>query len=166
MMGKVHAFGGVSIAMMATYMFYSKDIGPILINGSLGMIGALLPDIDHNQSSIRNSSIILKHIKVRNEARMTVWHSIFPVIFFFVLSAAISFIYSFQQGLSIYCFAIGYGTHLIQDAFTIKGIPLLYPISDKLYSIGDLTTGSNKEFFVTGIIFIAYAFSGFIVQLL
>ena len=72
MMGKAHAFGGVSIAMMATYIFYSKDIGPILINGSLGMIGALLPDIDHNQSSIRNSSIILKHIKVRNEARMTV----------------------------------------------------------------------------------------------
>ena len=99
MMGKAHAFGGVSVAMMATYMFYSKDIGPILINGSLGMMGALLPDIDHNQSSIRNSSIILKHIKVKSEARMTIWHSVFPVVFFLCFICSDKFYIFFSMGI-------------------------------------------------------------------
>ncbi len=67
-------------------------------------------------------------------------HSISMLVMIYVLLRYIEFTTSFKN-ISIVG-TVSYSSHLLCDMITKRGIPLLYPISNKYYSIGKLKVGS------------------------
>ena len=122
-----------------------------MTGGSGGILGGLLPDIDHTQSSIGRR---LKPVSMLLSALLghrVVTHSLVAVV-------AMSFIAwcalrgldwlpehstSFVLGLSV-----GYLSHLLADWLTNSGIPLLWPMKRRFVAPFAISTGSSIEYLI------------------
>lgn len=153
MNGKTHKIGGVcagiittSMILEPTYSFEKLLIGGFLIGGSI--LGSLMPDIDLPSSTVGKrvkpiSYLIHQFFGHRGITHTPILHilcSIFLLMLGQGLTGIIRLIYlSFVIGL----FAGGV-SHIILDAMTVKGVPLLYPFTKKKYRIANLVTGQDE----------------------
>ncbi|MGU9539276.1 metal-dependent hydrolase [Clostridium tepidum] len=163
MTGKTH----IAIATASTMPFIPKNKPEMFILIPFVLLGALLPDIDADYSLIRSKRylytfiilglvivfaaeskgpiiaifimLFLIFILKRTEHR-TIMHSLAGLIIFTTCMIFIS------KKATPY-FALGYGTHLLADSFTVSGIPLFYPKSQAI-GIRKIKTGSNKEMII------------------
>jgi inner membrane protein len=112
---------------MASWWVYGLATGfPITgIDSLVAAIGGLLPDIDHPQSALgrRIPWVSIPLSAVFGHRGFT--HSLLAVLMVMLLLIAIPIPASWQW--IVYPLCIGYLSHLLGDAVTASGIPLLYP---------------------------------------
>lgn len=163
-----HVLGGVTAGLI-TQKFLSgqftlaEGAEPILFVSSLlagSFIGSVLPDIDHPNSFIGrklkiSSFIINKLFGHRGITHTLIFSIVIPLIiaviaFYGLDGLAQSMMMYFSIGLFV-----GILSHLILDAMTKSGVPLLYPFTDKTFRIGGLIkTGGKTELLVRFSLFI------------
>ena len=134
MLGKTHLAIGVLAALILLPFI---DVPNAFVFVIIVAIGALLPDIDHEKSTINKvcpvTRILPKFFKHRG-----FFHSIFPVIILYFI------FYSFDQNFIGLSLSFGYLTHLISDSMTKMGINFLHPFST-FHLRGPIKTGTLFE---------------------
>lgn len=167
MNGKTHKIGGATAAMaVATVTRY----GGITYNNYLtlgifvgaAVVGALIPDIDHKNSTISHESKVLSAIVRIFCKHRGFTHSI-PflglTVFLTALSSSIKFPY---VSIAMGGLTVGIFSHMLLDFLNPKGIALFAPFSDKKYGIPLVTTGSVGEIIVRGILVIMLAYFSYV----
>lgn len=119
---------------------------------AFAVIGGLAPDLDAAESKIKHLKIAgikpfipLAVVIHRDFGHRRLWHSLYGwglwTIIIMPLSLEISW-------LPIAALSLGYAGHLVGDAGTKSGIPLLYPKSNKWHLFAKkfrIATGSYNE---------------------
>lgn len=172
MKGKTHKIGGACAGAIAgamllqpPYTFDKMLLTGILVGGSI--IGSLMPDIDHQGSTIGHkmkliSSVISNLFGHRGMTHAPLIHILLTIILLFLGGTFTDFpklcYISFVIGLFV-----GGLSHLILDAMTIAGIPALYPFSKKKYRIAKFTTGKHEMFVQISMIIITITTVNFVI---
>lgn len=142
-MGRTHmAFG--FLAGMLTYPLFGANW---LLFVPLATIGALFPDVDHENSKINKTLPVTRWIPTFFKHR-GIFHSIFAPIILYVIfySANLKTI-----GLPL---TIGYLAHLASDCLTQSGCNLLHPLSNFRIS-GFVRTDGAMELIIMGAVLLA-----------
>lgn len=94
------------------------------------LIGSLLPDIDHPKSKFGKKIKPLSKFLYNKVGHRTLTHSIFII-------TVIYFSYNIAFGMDVVStgLMIGCVMHIFFDMFTVSGVPLAYPISNKRYKL-------------------------------
>lgn len=152
MMGKTHKLGGVcagtiaSACMIQTPITTEKLILTGIVLGT-SIIGSLLPDIDHTNSTMgKKHKIISKIINVLCGHRGMTHAPLFLSIIIALLCFLARVLPDFTQLYAItavFGLAVGFASHLLLDIITINGIPLFYPFSKKHVSIARFRSQKN-----------------------
>lgn len=167
MNGETHKIGGVCAGIIAgailiepPYTLDKLTLTGVLIGGSL--IGSLMPDIDHKGTTIGSKfkliSIVINNLfGHRGATHAPIVHMLITTILLILgggLTDYPKLIYtSFVIGLFI-----GGISHLLLDSITVKGIPLLYPISNRKFRLCKLTVG-KQELLIQAILVVLTIFS-------
>lgn len=162
-MGKTHKLGGLCTGLMASAILTTLPIttDKLIVDGILigtAVVGSLLPDIDHTNSTIgKQHKIISKCTNVLFGHR-GITHA--PLIYF----ALFGMIFWFLNGIDtllkpfilagIFGLFLGIMSHLFLDIITKSGIPILYPISKEKVHIANFRSEKDNGKVSIGIILI------------
>jgi len=141
MNGHTHAlFGATTVALANTihpfitpHLWRDVPTGAVLALG-VGILGALLPDIDANESSIKHElglagSVISGGLRLLGVKHRGLTHTGLAAAVILVAGVLVGSRFGFADvGLA---FGLGYLSHLIADGLTLTGIPLLAPFYRK-----------------------------------
>lgn len=120
-------FNFKSHLIFAILLFLLASKYTMLPLGLVGLIGCLLafslPDIDHENSKISRKLPIISWFVTLICRHRGITHSLLTMMVIFILSKFLLINEAFVNG-----FLIGYGSHLLGDMFTPRGIPLFYPL--------------------------------------
>ena len=142
MMGRTHAAIGF-LAGILLFKFFGTN--PLLFV-PLALLGALLPDCDHEKSKINRMLPVTRWIPYLFKHR-GFFHSIFPA-----LLILIAFYAAGQFWIAI-PLTVGYLSHLLSDCLTRQGCNLLHPLSTFRVQ-GFLMTGGMVELAILGIVLV------------
>ncbi|MBI4449157.1 metal-dependent hydrolase [Candidatus Woesearchaeota archaeon] len=134
MLGRTHLAIG-----LLTALALDSFISPInrIAYYLLVLIGSILPDIDHEGSTI-NNIVPLTHYAAKLVTHRGIFHTIFaPMAIAFVIS-------TLTQAEYGWFVLIGYLSHLASDSCTKLGVNWLHPFSDQKL-VGPITTGTWME---------------------
>ncbi|MBD3319287.1 hypothetical protein GF342_05255 [Candidatus Woesearchaeota archaeon] len=140
MLARTHvAFGLFSAALAHAFI----PIAEPLLFYALVAIGALLPDIDHQGSTINRVFPVTKIVGTFFRHR-GFFHSVFPIALLLLITMGTGYA---RAG---YYLGFGYFTHLLSDSFTRLGVNFLHPFS-RLHARGFIDVGTLEEtvFFVS-----------------
>ena len=141
MNGHTHAlFGAATVALantihpfLAPHLWHNVPAG-VTFGLSAGILGALLPDIDANESSIKHElgiagSAVSGGLRLLGVKHRGLTHTGLAAAAILVAAVIIGQRFGFADiGLA---FGLGYLSHLIADGMTLTGIPLLTPFYRK-----------------------------------
>lgn len=139
---------------MAGLMLIANTAIALILFG--GMIGGILPDIDHPGSKIGRAtkplSIVINKLFGHRGATHSLLAALLVMYGLFMLSSFVpndikGFYSPFAIGISV-----GYVSHLILDMLTVSGIPLFLPITRKVFRIGRLKSGVHDPLVIIFII--------------
>ena len=140
MLGRTHLAFGVLAGLMFL-PFYHQNI---ILYFVLVLVGALLPDIDHEGSKINKILPLTKYMG-RLFKHRGFFHSVFPPLIIFL---ALYFLTNWSYiGIAL---GVGYFSHLLSDGLTKMGVNFLHPMTN-LHLGGFIETGKlgeNVAFFV------------------
>lgn len=124
MLGITHVVVGASLGVVAAKSGLIPAL-PIAIVAIVAAAGSLLPDIDHPQSAFGRRVRILSIPISAVFGHRGITHSLLAVA---AMSLALVF-FAHGDGKTpvIAALALGYLSHLLADAMTVSGIPLLWP---------------------------------------
>ncbi|RBW69177.1 metal-dependent hydrolase [Bacillus taeanensis] len=151
MEGKTHIVGSITAAAVTHYLFTSKGVAvdePFIYYVS-AVFGGLLPDIcQPNSISGQKVKKLSKSIN-KQFGHRTITHSILftAVIYWLIGLLTIDSVKTIQLGV-----ITGIISHLLLDAFTTKGIQLLYPFKIRFRFPLYIKTGSKLE----GLLFFSF----------
>jgi len=140
MLARTHlAFGFLTALFLQSTIPYSNKY----IFFALVLLGALIPDIDKQNSKISQKiPIIPKIIQI-----LTTHRGIFHTIFSAILIPGLIYIFiSKPYGFALF---FGYISHLLIDGLTKSGVNLLYPFLE-LRIAGPIQTGKITEHVLLG----------------
>lgn len=181
--GKTHQLGGVCSGIIVGSFLLSTApltlstgaLGGCLLMGS--SLGSLLPDIDHQNSTIRNKMRLTKkrstsgwkaalkeHRRQKREKRLPeglrhrgITHTPFLAM---ILMIGLLLLYPMiPASIQAYYFMFALGlftgilNHIFLDALTVKGVPLFGPITYKKYRLLKLRT-NRDEWLASGLMII------------
>lgn len=156
-----HAFGGLALTT-ATCIFAPSFLGPISPAVlTAGLIGSILPDIDHPKAKISNSTLLAK--MVSKTVSVTTGHRgpchslLFVALISFLLYR---FAVPYVPFLTVECvkwLAVGMLSHLLLDMLNPMGINLFWPITKRKRHLLRIKTGSTGEKVIAIMLFIADA---------
>lgn len=128
-----HELTGVVLSL--AYMKFSGDtfLFPLLISS----FSSLLPDIDEPQSRAGRKIPILSWLIKKFLGHRGATHSLFLMFIFTLVFFFILYYFGFPLFWGIY-FLIGYLGHLLMDLPSARGIPLFWPFSKQMYSLGHI----------------------------
>lgn len=109
----------------------------------LAALGALVPDIDHPQSWLGKRLAVISVPLAGIIGHRGVTHSLIAVL------ALLAFLAPAGLDHAGAPLAVGYLSHLLADALTLSGVPLLWP-SRRLYGLPLIRTGSLAEIGLVG----------------
>ena len=136
------------IAMLCGWLYfryiYEFGFEGKLLFALMLVSGSLLPDIDNPRSELGRKHKIISQATVHRGIFHTVW---IPLIFIFIAN----FIEFELIRAPLFGLAIGYGSHLIADSFTMFGIDPFNPFK-KIKIKGPLKTGGWVETIISAII--------------
>lgn len=138
MMGTTHAAIGALVGLVAASQINSEPSSAIAL-GVLGAFIALLPDIDHPNSKIRQRTGWIGHAALFWLPHRGITHTLWAVL----LVGLIAYVL-LPVPLAIVITA-AYASHIIADAMTPSGIRLLMPMKWKLRSPLPIRTGGAVE---------------------
>jgi inner membrane protein len=114
---------------MATYQAFATFFGFPLEPWLMGIaaVGALVPDIDHPKSQLGRMLPQVSMAVAKIFGHRGITHSFFALVGFMIFG----FAYGEAWGGFVGALCIGYLSHLLADAMTHSGIPLLWPLKIK-----------------------------------
>lgn len=136
MKGVSHAICGLLAG--AAFHIIVRPLAPALVDlvpvAGMLLVASLLPDVDSDESSIRQATGTARHrgvggrlvsfvIKLLGGHRGAFTHSLLAWAF-----ATFWVGVYFHGNMLMVAFGIGYLSHLLADALTVQGVPLLWPI--------------------------------------
>ncbi|WP_028401073.1 metal-dependent hydrolase [Ectobacillus panaciterrae] len=139
MRGHTHLLAGAALAL-ATSKYTHIEANTIWFT-SAAAFGALLPDIDHPKSTLGR---IIKPISWALHSifgHRTITHSL---LFLFIVTSLLWTVFP-NYPFVVMGICIGVISHLMLDALTVSGIPLLYPLKTKIRFPFYTRTGSFTE---------------------
>lgn len=120
-MGATHFQAGFSIGLLIGSSQSMSDSGTLIL-GCIGALAALVPDIDHPGSYLRRRMGLLGAplfwLKHRGLTHTLMFAALVGALALFALPEAV--------GLTV---LIAYTSHLLMDAMTVSGAPLLWPLA-------------------------------------
>lgn len=152
MMGRTHALFGITALWLLKPLdlITTDNLAPLVI---IAMLGALSPDLDAGESKLKRFAVAgitpfapLSLMLHHSFGHRGLLHSLVGLSLFTVLCAlplALWLGWPFGMALSL-----GYASHLLADAATKSGIPLLYPRRQRYHLLPNgwrFTTGSMAE---------------------
>lgn len=145
MRGSTHTFTGVALAVI---MFAPAP--PLVLAGAAiaGGIGALLPDLDHPQSTISRRVWLAGATLRMVVSHRGALHSLLAMAAALLLAATVQGDWS-QIALSA---AVGYCSHIVLDALTVSGVPLFWPKQQRYRLLRIRTGGVGERLFALGIL--------------
>lgn len=143
MTDKTHQLIGLTTALGAYGALHPNESLTLGILGTIvtgSFVGSLLPDIDQPASNFWDSiplgNIVSRPIIRTLGGHRNLTHSILGVILFSWLVAwFVQTVFRpgfFDQALFLWSFEIGFVMHLVADAVTVQGIPLLWPFGGNM----------------------------------
>lgn len=147
---KTHINGGILAGLYMTSQMKHIHIIPTTIFLGGAMLGSLSPDIDHKSSYIGNRTKPVSRVVNKLAGHRKLFHA--PLLYLFLYSISTGIV---TNELGIFClngFFLGILSHLILDSLTIGGLPWLYPISKKKFSLAKIKTNSQLELILCGIL--------------
>jgi len=135
------------------------------------LAGSLAPDVDGNGSITRPGTILRRFLGrgLADVLDAVAWVLVKTLrVFFrhrgFIHSPCIVLVIVASAAILeqpwLAWFALGYVAHLLGDAATVGGIPLLSPISERRVSLRSMRTGSGKEMVVAGVLLVISCLCG------
>ncbi|MCC7167122.1 MAG: metal-dependent hydrolase [Rhodospirillales bacterium] len=131
--------GGALWSLAATAA--QQTIEPVALG--LSALGALLPDIDHPNSWVGKRLAVVSVPLAAVVGHRGVTHSLIAIL------ALLAFLAPAGLDHAAAPLAVGYLSHLLADALTLSGVPLLWP-SKRIYGIPLIRTGSLAEIGLVG----------------
>jgi inner membrane protein len=175
MKGETHVTIGVATT---TALMTSGVLAPGIMPVVAAVIGSLLPDIDHNNSSINNRLMMSKGAYILLAAGLlyysrqpltyvaaaillligfsrhrAITHSLVALVGLYVLTGYFSD--AIQIGVMV-----GYAMHLVADFFTKQGIELLFPYGKNFRSPLTISTGNGIEYLVSAAALLSVIYNG------
>jgi len=145
MMGATHAVIGVTAGMLIALNAGANHTQLVSIAG-LCALSALLPDIDHPKSRIRNGLGAAGHVAFFWIKHRGITHTLLAL-------AAISLVSLYYlpgpHGLAVIA---GYASHIIADTITRSGTPLLWPLYRQPLKVAVIRTGGIAEYAIRGVL--------------
>lgn len=166
MRGTAHMAAGLTAGITTAYFAPTDNFGQKILIATFAVLGGVLPDIDHPNSTIgKKVKPLAKQIN-KIFGHRTITHA--PSLYMLLLFIFLKCMEKIPEEISIYLnyillgLFVGVCSHLIGDMFTKGGIPMFYPITKKKYRITKVKTGDADALFVvlTSIIFISLGFGG------
>lgn len=137
---KAHIAFGAYVGGVMADIYKPQSLGKLLVIIAVPTLIAPLADIDCKNSAISNRFPIVSFFARAFTEHRDFFHSpCFVMILYFLLMNA-------QYRFLV---VMGYGGHLLQDLFTLGGIPLFYPITKKKVFLSPLDTGGISDWIVT-----------------
>lgn len=152
---RTHLLGGVgSLWLLRPLETAGSDLSNLGLLAGLAGLGALLPDLDAQESKVKHLAIakgvepfalpsLVLHRLLGHRGLM---HSLLGWgIAAVVVGLPVTWYVGWQPALAL---LLGYGSHLLLDACTKHGIPFLYPNKRRLHALPKLlwiSTGSQAE---------------------
>ncbi|WP_409294000.1 metal-dependent hydrolase [Peribacillus sp. SCS-26] len=151
MQGKTHIAGG--IATGALYLTTGGTIHDETLFIASCAVGALIPDICSPTSTIGRMIPLLDNLVSKAFGHRTLTHSLF-----FMLAAFALFRFTPWPSAIEFGIWIGMASHLLLDAFTVRGIQLFWPFKVRVALPLGIKTGGGfeKGFFSVLVVFVAY----------
>lgn len=143
-----HVLGGVALTSAACLAAPSL-LGPATPTAvAVGVVGSLLPDIDHPQSTIANLSLFSKVLS-KSMSLATGHRGLCHSLVFIAVTSILfhRFALTLHESLTAYCtiwLALGMLSHLLLDMLNPSGVKLFWPVGKKRHIIG-MKTGSTGE---------------------
>lgn len=166
MKGETHVTIGVATT---TALMVGGMMAPGIVPIAAAAVGSLLPDIDHDNSSINNRLKMSKGAYILLAAGLlyyskdpiayaaaailivigfsrhrAITHSLISVAGLYFLTGYLSDV--IQMGVMV-----GYAMHLFADFFTKQGIELLFPYGKNFRSPITITTGKTVELMISAV---------------
>lgn len=157
MKGGSHAICGLAAVVLAARLVpLAPSLPDAVLIGGVAVIGALLPDLDSDEATIRQVSgtarssgcvgrIISGIMGLLGGHRGALTHSLLA----WLLASLLALVYFHGNVLGV-GFSLGYLSHLVADALTVEGIPLVWPFWRKriclLPSVLAIRTGGWREY--------------------
>jgi len=152
MVGKTHIVGGLALASLLSLSLYKTEfideenliVQQATLLASSGL-GALLPDIDHKNSSVSHQAPLVSFFVRLFFTHRGFLHSPLCMLLLtaacYVVAKAVGSEIGYWIGEGV---VIGYASHLLLDSLNPTGIPLFYPYKKK-FSFGRVKTGGFME---------------------
>ncbi len=135
MLGRTHlVFALLGGVLLYPYIGEDAFLFYVLIS-----LGALLPDIDHQGSTVNRLLPVTRVFSFFFKHR-GFFHSVFPALGLLAL-----FWYMGKASWGIFL-SVGYGMHLFSDALTVMGVRPFYPFLNATFT-GFIKTGTYRETF-------------------
>ena len=173
MLWQTHVLAGISSLWLLQLMSGGISIDlltPLIITAS---VGALLPDLDAAESKIKHLSLArVKPLVPLSSAlhgtlgHRSLLHSLLGLGIAAFISSPLLIWWDWQLSLAL---VLGYASHLLTDAATKSGIPLLYPKKKRYHLLPRrwrITTGSLAEevvftLFAVAVLFLLFSYPPF-----
>ncbi|WP_059103573.1 metal-dependent hydrolase [Shouchella shacheensis] len=162
MTGKTHMVGGLVLCQALDSYVLTQAGTPLFYISGVG--GALLPDICHAHSKIGRRLPIVSRVIAAVFGHRTFTHSLlFLVLVSFLLNLLMPDATMVQLGI-----LTGVISHVILDAWTARGVRLLYPLDLRIRFPLFIRTGGWGESVVLGlgVLFLAWQWWGDFIHLL
>lgn len=161
MMGKMHYIGGIGAGVATVYYLGGElpSAYPLIAGAVLGAIGGLAPDIDLESSRIsmhfwRTSKLFQKFgHRGYTHTLLALFLLISPVFLLRVYTDCPVVWIS-----ALLAFSSGYFMHLVQDTFTMMGVPWLKPLRNSKIKLAGFVAGNKLEGAITFILITLYAY--------
>ena len=152
MNGKTHIIGGMTAAMTLTtigglelFLRTGQDYTSLGVFLGASAVGALIPDIDHKNSTISSDAGIVSFIVRLFCKHRGFTHSLwFLSIFMFLSYNAITSSVSNLMITALLGISVGIGSHILLDFLNPKGVEMYWPYPKKI-GLGIITTGTILE---------------------
>lgn len=154
-MAFTHIAAGAAAAIgVSTWLGASIEQSVLVIGG--GVLGSMLPDIDHPQSAFGRRAQPVSTLISAIFGHRGITHSLGAVLIVSLLAWIAFTRLRWHPGYSIpfvIGIAAGYLSHLVGDWFTNSGVPLLWPSKRRFVSPIRLFTGDFKEYVLAFVIY-------------
>lgn len=143
MVGKTHLYSGLCAG--AGYALWAGlPLVPAALAVSAGMIGGVLPDLDHRKSKVTQKTGILGFCSSHLFKHRGVLHT--PIVYFALWGVLTMFVDSDPLTHAVICgLLVGELSHLFLDMLNPSGIPLLWPLTRKRISLLPIPTGGKLD---------------------
>lgn len=144
MKGLTHMAGGAMAAALTTSVFFPAA-SPLSVAAALtaGVVGGLVPDVDHPKSTINHELKVTGKIVSFFFSHRGFFHTPFLYLLLGML-VYLGHPMGIVRLISVAFFA-GITSHLLLDCLNPTGIPVLYPLSKKKYSLLKIHTGGMGD---------------------